>query len=265
MYDIMNENMIESISFSGGGYNCVYHLGVMKYIFENNDMFHETIYLGASAGAGIATLILAFFDHPDRMNIFEEIVIKIKNIKKNIKYNFTDQTEIYTNILIDIIKKDEDHACKNILRSNKLHISVTNISNIIPTNKIMTNFVNMKSVEDAIRASACIPFIFDNKFRNCDKMICIDGGFTNNLPSLNGSTIKINCNNFIVPKIHMDADIKPNRYVSLFNCFLHPGDLKINSLIRIGYSDFEEYISRKYIDKKFEDDIDKIEMNFLLC
>ena len=42
----------ESISFSGGGYTCAYHLGVLKYIFENNEIFKNTICLGASGGAG---------------------------------------------------------------------------------------------------------------------------------------------------------------------------------------------------------------------
>ena len=32
-------SVIDSICFSGGGYNCTYHLGIAKYIFENIETF----------------------------------------------------------------------------------------------------------------------------------------------------------------------------------------------------------------------------------
>ena len=96
----------DSISFSSGGYNCVYHIGCIRYIFEHPELFNQTKYIGCSGGAGIIAIILCYESDPEKFNILNEIIKHVIEIKdKNIK--FTDQIKHYTEFLMKFLTEEK--------------------------------------------------------------------------------------------------------------------------------------------------------------
>lgn len=240
---------IKSVSFSGGGYNCMYHVGVIKYIFENSLLFKDTIYLGASGGAGIAALVLCYEHDHNRFNILQyllDFVINMKN--RNLKLH--DQIEEYSNLIINLITEDRfDLYIKN---TNRCHISVTNISNIIPKNEIKSFFSSYKQFTDTLRASACIPILLDNKIRTIDNKQYLDGGLSNNIPIIDSNTIRISCIYYPL----LNADIFPKHTRDITHCFIPPDRSYIISMYDQGYDDILTLLidKKEAFTVKYEDD-----------
>ena len=250
---------IASLSFSGGGYNCAYHLGIVKYIFEHSDMFTNVTFLGASGGAGVAAIALAYQDYPNRMQILQKILTTLIKMADE-GYTLSEQVNRYTTLLLDNI--DLECFDSKIRNSPRLQISVTDINNIIPINKIVTKIRDLEHLEKTIRASACVPILLDSQIREVDGTLCLDGGFTNNLPALNTNTIRVSCLNF--PTIQ--AEVHPNKYMSLKSCFIHPGEQAIIQMMEEGYVDFVNFIGpylEKQQDKALEIEIERLEQEFM--
>lgn len=230
-------NTIKSISFSGGGYNCIYHLGVVKYILEFPDLFKDYHYLGASGGASLGAFILAYENDPDKLNIIDSLV--------NEFVDTYDNKKIFIDDYIDIITKyvTEDKFNKYILNNDRCHVSITKIKyGIIPSNKIINSFSSYQDYLDHISASASIPFVFDNQIRKVRNSTCIDGGFTNNNPVLNDSTIIINCLGVI--NIFNKPHIYPKEISKLKHSIISPDKVYLKSLFITGYLDMKEYFDK---------------------
>lgn len=259
--DIREKNRISlhSVSFSGGGYNCAYHLGIIKYIFENPELFKDTKYLGTSGGAGIVGIILCYETNPNRLEILSKIIKYMINMK-NLNLKFHEQVDKYTSMLETFIT--EDYFNKYIKDTKRCYISVTDISGYIPKNDIISNFKDYQHYLGTIRASACIPIILDNKIRKIENKKYLDGGLSNNLPILNDKTIRISCLNYPF----LQAEIYP-KIISDIRCsFSPPTENYILNMCDLGFSNIEEYMKNKknkLDDIKRENKIDKCISNFI--
>ncbi len=237
MKKTMKKKMNESISFSGGGYNCVYHLGVVKYIFENADLFKGIKYLGASGGAGIASIALCYETEPiqEKLMMIDDIIRDIIGMR-SMNLKLSEQVERYSNILERYI--DEEKFNKYIKRNNRCYISVTDVSDIIPKNIIMNNFESYAQYVASLKASACIPLLLDDTIRTIDGKWCLDGGLSNNMPTINEHTLKISCLNYPF----MRADIYPKKICELKYSFISPEKKYIMDMFNLGYNDIEQYM-----------------------
>jgi predicted patatin/cPLA2 family phospholipase len=244
--DMENKNNIasDSISFSGGGYNCVYHLGVVRYIFEKLDLFKGTKYLGASGGAGIVCLVLCYENDENRFKVIDMIIKEIIALKGS-GLKLHKQVEKYSQILGSLI--DQDKFNRFIKDSDRCHISVTNISSGIPINTIKSKFQTYEQFNDTLKASASIPFVLDDTVRTIDNRSYLDGGLSNNLPILNNKTIRISCINYYPV---MNADIYPKIICEIKYSFVPPEKNYILNMHDLGYSNMEEYM--KQLNKKLE-------------
>ena len=229
------KKMKESISFSGGGYNCVYHLGIVKYIFENPDLFKGMSYLGASGGAGIASIALCYESDPDKLIIIGEIIKDIVSMR-SMNLKLSEQVERYSNILERYI--DEDKFNKYIKRRSRCYISVTDVSDILPKNIVMNNFESYEQYIESLKASACIPILLDDKIRTVDGKWCLDGGLSNNIPTINEHTLRVSCLNYPL----LRADIYPKYICELRYSFISPEEKYIMSMFDLGYNDMKEYM-----------------------
>lgn len=238
----MNNNEIKSISFSGGGYNCVYHLGVVKYIFEHIELFQDYHYLGASGGAGIGAIILCYKDNPDKFNILDKIIKEIMEIKE-IGIKQENQVTQYINIMLKYITNDLFNL--HIINNNKCHISITKFRfGFVPVNHIINDFISYDDYIDHITASASIPLILDNKLRKVRDDFTVDGGITNNNPVLNSSTIIISCLNInpftnpFISKYH----IYPKEISEIRYSITPPNKIYLQNLFILGYNDIQEFM-----------------------
>jgi hypothetical protein len=245
---------LESICFSGGGYNCVYHLGVVRYIFENPLLFKNTKYLGASGGAGIIGIILCYENNPNKFLVLDTIIQEIINMKA-LKLKLHKQVEKYGSILGTYV--DENKFNKFIKNSDRCHISVTDITYIIPFNSIKTKFLSYKQYIDTLKASASVPFVLDDKIRTIDNRCYLDGGFSNNLPILNEETIRISCLNYPF----LRAELYPHIICEFKYTFTAPNKNYILNMHDLGYGNIEEYLM-KYQKRV---DIYKQEKDLELC
>jgi hypothetical protein len=246
---LMEKNKIitASISFSGGGYNCMYHMGVLRYIFENPELFKNTIYLGASGGAGICAIALCFESDPDRLAILEQMINDVIAIKtKNL--NISDQVKEYIANLVNHIT--EERFVKYIKNSDRCRISVTRLSaNIFHLNEIKTKFTSYEEFIDTIKASACIPLILDDQIREINNKKYIDGGLSNNFPSLNKNTIRVSCLPYTIFRPH----IYPQKVFQLKYCFTPPDKNYILDICELGYNDIYKFMKDK--KDKYDHDI----------
>lgn len=237
-----------SISFSGGGYNCAYHLGVVKYIFENPELFQNVTFLGASGGAGVAAIALAYQNDPNCMQILRKILDTLI-VMADEGYTLSEQVDHYTTLLLEFI--DTDRFDRFIKGSNRLQISVTDVTNVIPLNQIVTKFKDLTHLEETIRASACIPILLDDQIRTINNRKYLDGGLTNNLPALDARTIRISCLNYPT----LQAEIHPLRYLNLRTCFVHPGEQVVLRMMEEGYIDFVKFMT-PYLDRRHVTEIE---------
>jgi hypothetical protein len=230
-----------SISFSGGGYNCVYHIGVVKYIFENPNLFRTMKYIGASGGAGISGIILCYENQHNKMQVLSNIIHEIiEMVTSNIPSY--EQVEYYCTIILKYIT--EELFNKYIKDTDRCQISVTDITYIIPVNTIKTNFTTYSQYINYLKASASIPIILDNKIRKIGSRYYIDGGLTNNMPTIDDNTLKISCIDYPV----MNANIYPKYICKLIHIIKPPTEKYILDISDLGYSDMDRYLS-KYIHK----------------
>lgn len=261
MEKINNEKRLSlpSISFSGGGYNCVYHIGVVKFIFDYPELFVDTKYLGASAGAGIVSLVLCYQNDVNRYDVLEKIInfiVKLRN--DNIPLN--KQVEEYSALIFSLI--DIERFNKYIKYSDRCHISVTNVSKIIPYNEIITDFDDYDKFIDTLKASACVPILLDDKIRMIDGKYYLDGGLSNNQPILNSDTLKVSCLSY--PFI--DADIYPVYLSKITYTFIPPDIEYINLMREMGYYDISIVCKDKLaiLDKNNQqNEIDNLVINIL--
>lgn len=230
-------NVIKSISFSGGGYNCIYHLGVIKYIFEFPDFFKNYHYLGASGGASLGALILSYENDSNRLNIIDKLVDEFINTYDNKKIVIDDYIKLITKYVT------KENFNKYVSNSNRCYVSITKMKySIIPLNKIINSFCSYEDYLDHISASASIPFVFDNKIRKIGDDTCVDGGFTNNNPVLNDSTIVISCIGVI--NIFNKPHIYPKEIFKLKHSIISPDKVYLKSMFIAGYLDMKEYFDK---------------------
>jgi len=238
------DKIIKSVSFSGGGYNCVYHLGVVKYIFENTRLFENTIYLGASGGAGIIGIILCYENDQDRHKVIDTIINEIIKFRR-MRLKLHEQVDKYSKLIESYITKDRFE--KYIMNKKRCHISVTDITGFLPRNTVICDFDNYENYLDTIRASACIPFILDNKLRRINNRTYLDGGLTNNIPVLDEHTIRISC----IRYPFLRADVYPRIISDIKYSFIAPEMNYILNMYNLGYSNIEYYCKdkKKIIDQ----------------
>lgn len=235
--EIENKNNFtqESISFSGGGYNCIYHMGVVRYIFEHPGLFLNTKYLGASGGAGIVAIVLCFESDPEKLKYLDSMIEDVVAMR-SANLNLSEQVKVYTQNLVKHVTQERfDQYVKD---SDRCHISVTDISNIIPRNVIKTKFESYKQFIDTLKASACIPIVLDDQIRKIDSKKYLDGGLSNNLPTLNEKTIRISCLNYPL----LSADLYPRIICDIKYCFTPPTRNYALNMHDLGYNDIDDFM-----------------------
>jgi len=212
------------LSFSGGSWiGICYYIGTASYIVDHHDLT-DLVTLGASAGAW-AALTLQLRDHVD-LNRLKDSLYKYMDSLPTIPQGCEEGIR-------DLFDQNFGHIEDDVVAriGDKLHISVTVWSGWRYRNKILSGFKTITQIRDALIHSSRVPGFIGYDPRN------IDGGFTNNQPTLGTDTITVCCIKTL------GGDICPSEYMNPMY-FLVPPPLEIREkLIVLGFENTRDYFN----------------------
>lgn len=247
----MGDNSI-GITLSGGGFRGIAHLGILKYLYELG--IFPSMISGASAGALIGAFIAQGYT--------PEEILEISSKEKFFGYSeisISRRGLFNTRVFEKLIKKYIPHDSFEKLKM-PLFVAVTDITNGKPL------IFKEGSLSFAVKASACVPLVFDPVKYKEDTFLC-DGGLLNNFPV---EPIRLLCNkiiginvdpvnkfeetltfrNMITRIIRLATSEKAMRTKQLCDLYLEPADLnqfktfdtkKITPIFEIGYKYAQKY------------------------
>ena len=168
------------LSFSGGSWiGICYYLGIISALIDRDPQIsNDLITLGASAGAWVA-VALQFIDHINLNTVrrlFYEYMDRLPKIPRGCEADLS-------NLFDEIFAKVTDEQVKIV--GHRIHLSVTHWTGWRYCNELRTGFQTLQDIRHAVIHSSRIPGMIGND------ITCVDGGLTNNQPSLGAETIKI--------------------------------------------------------------------------
>ncbi|KAF5301437.1 hypothetical protein FQA39_LY02166 [Lamprigera yunnana] len=173
-----------NLSFAGCGFLGIYHVGVAVCFKKYAPHLLLDKISGASAGAIAACGLLC--DLP-----IDDITSDVLNVALQARSRslgpFSPSFNIQ-NLLLESLQKYLPKDA-HLMVNGKLHISLTRVCD--GKNIIVSEFESKQDLMEALLASAFVPIfsgILPPKFRG---VRCIDGGFSNNLPSIDENTITV--------------------------------------------------------------------------
>ncbi|TRY77072.1 hypothetical protein TCAL_00026 [Tigriopus californicus] len=172
-----------SVSFSGCGFLGLYHVGALACFNDYKHKVHIEHALGASAGALVA--LAAIVDIPTEIlkKRFTQIVKDANSLPFgafNPKFNVT---KLFQDELGAQLPEDAHERV-----SARLTVSLTDLS---MQNKLVSNFETRKDLIDAVICSCYLPAFSGYEIPNYKNQSFLDGGFTNNQPTLSDKTLRV--------------------------------------------------------------------------
>lgn len=214
----MSKNKKIGLALSGGGIRAVAHIGLIKYLEEND--IHPTVVSGTSGGAIVATLYAAGCSTDEIMSVFRNRSPFRMSYFSFYKPGFLD-TDKFGNYLF------EEFVPHNSFEQlvKKLYVTATNI-----VDGRVTYFTEGDLIK-ILLASCALPIVFSPV--DIDGKLYADGGILNNFP---------------VEPLIGDCDIIIGSYVSPLQS-VQPEEL--SSSLRVLMRVFD--ISTAYCVDKFKD------------
>jgi NTE family protein len=187
-----------------GGFKCISHIGIIKFLHNNNVLSQINTFAGSSGGSIIATMCVLNYS-------FEEMKEFVTNINFKLLMNTTDVVNLIANwgfdkgnrfnhvfeSLIEFKNFNKNIKMKELYDITKKNLVIT--TSCVNTNKPM--YINYKShpnmtLKMALRMSTCVPvlmqpILYENKFY-------LDGGCSSHLPNNifdRNETLSINLEN----------------------------------------------------------------------
>lgn len=225
--------MVKSITFCGGGSKCIYQLGIVKFIHEHPEMFTSTRYLGCSAGSIVAVLLASGLSYDIIENEFTLLVYELSRMPMYKTYTMIPRVLEW---LHRILPNNIHDLC-----NDRVFISCTRLFGV--KNRVISRYHSRQDLIDAVSVSLSIPFIQDNVVRKFRGEYYIDGGFSNNVPTLDDETLVIN----FIPSKHKNL-LLPTYKLPFF--LYIPDYDESKKIIEYGYQDFDNFLRRSYVYPK---------------
>ncbi len=191
-----DESPKKSISFSGGSYfSATYNMGFLKGLQEFLKLDGEDIiYLGDSSGALVALVAALGLDVDYGINSF--LLKMIKETRELPHCGFSQWGKILKKNLQDIKDHKPDlWESAHKFANDRLHISITHLQ-LFPLpfkNELVSSFYSTDDLIETILTSCHVPWVLgENFFTKWRGKTCVDGGFTNHNPALDGNTVRVN-------------------------------------------------------------------------
>uniref|UniRef100_A0A915D5U8 PNPLA domain-containing protein n=1 Tax=Ditylenchus dipsaci TaxID=166011 RepID=A0A915D5U8_9BILA len=173
-----------NLSFAGCGFMCIYHFGVCAAIQKYAPHLARNKISGASAGSIIATAVACNVSLSNAVEIILNVASKARaGCLKALSPNFDLQGLLRAG-LEKCLPADAHLRC-----TGKLFISLTRAKDF--KNVLVSKFNSREEVIQAVICSCFIPGYMGTELPELGGEVYLDGGFTDDHPTISGNTIKI--------------------------------------------------------------------------
>ena len=222
------------VSLCGGGFRTWYHLGVY---FGLRDNFGETgvddiVFAGASIGALVAALAGANVKPEEIWKQIPPIAHEFREPMGFI-HNLTNIGQYCRYLLNALLPEDAHKKC-----NGRVFLSVTKLFPT-PHNVIISEWHSREDLINCVLACGYIPGWTWPGFCVWDGNICVDGGVTNNLPSLHENALRVGLDEDDIK--HWNAVLCPSQALPRVNTFI-PADDELDCHVEEGKDDFEDWL-----------------------
>lgn len=230
---------ISTISFSGGGWNYVFHAGATMRLLRENLFSKDLRTHGASAGALIS---FALLNHLDEILNFGDAIAISANILDKVSYfnplpmqtNFGQLAEEF----VDVWLSFDTEAYKRM--NNRLHVSV---SEFPKRGRIINEFNSQNELKRALMTSCYVPYVMNRPKEVYGSPLAYDGSFTNDIWRFDENTVTVGIHKFGINDPGFNFDIQPNYHLNLLTSFIPwPGHTKAG-LFGHGYEVANKWIN----------------------
>ncbi|XP_022705176.1 patanin-like phospholipase domain-containing protein [Varroa jacobsoni] len=228
------------LSFSGGGFLGIYHVGVALAFRDFAPHVANRKVFGTSAGALAASCLVSGFPMDKAINNIVTLAVHCRSLPLgplHPRFN-----------LFDTMRRDLDlymPADAHIRSSGKLFVSVTRASNL--QNELISNFDSRQELIDVLMASCFIPYFLGWVPPKVKGVSYIDGGISRNLPIHDEHTItvspfpgesRIGPRSGNLPKVAF----MPETLLRLCKTVYAPSPSILEELIQQGYKDAVHFL-----------------------
>ena len=223
------------VSLCGGGFRTWYHLGVYFGLRDNfgESGVEDIVFAGASIGALVAALAGAGVKPEEIWKQIPPIAHEFREPMGFI-HNLTNIGQYCRYLLNTLLPEDAHTRC-----NGRVFLSVTKLFPT-PHNVIISEWHSREDLINCVLACGYIPGWTWPGFCVWDNNICVDGGVTNNLPSLHENALRVGLDED--DTIHWNAVLCPSEALPRVNTFIPADDVHLTAMVEEGKDDFEDWL-----------------------
>lgn len=229
---------IDSVSFSGAGWNYVFHVGAALKLRGAGCFTSDIKCHGASAGALMSLALLNDIDGV--LSLADSTAISSKNLDNVTHFNpLPLQTNIgwYAESFLDEWLQLDSETYRRV--NDRIFISITEFP---VKGKIVSHFNSNEHLKAAIMTSCYVPYVLARPKKFFDDIISYDGAFTNDYWKFNDRTLTIGIPKLGINKKSFKFDIQPEYHLNVLSMFMPwPGHTKAG-LFGHGYHVAEKWL-----------------------
>lgn len=233
-----------TVAMCGGGFRTWYHLGIYWGLYDalGVEGIQKVKFSGASIGALVAA-VAACGVHP--ADIWAHIPAIAVAYREALVGHLTKVGQFCRYLLNCTLPSDAHERVRG-----HLFISMTSLLPA-PHNHLQTEFSSREDLIDAVIAAQYIPTWTHPGVCLHRGMLCVDGGVTNNLPSLCEDSLRIGLDADDIPA--WNADLVPSEPLSRVNTFVPANEANLQRMLDCGKEDIARWLKtprgRVFVEK----------------
>lgn len=173
-----------NLSFSGCGFLGIYHIGVASAFREYAPQICLNRIAGASAGSLAAAALACEVPLGETTTYVLRVAVRARQRALGPLHPGFDINGIIHDALCKLLPENAHKLC-----SGRLHVSVTRVSD--GKNVLLSHFESREHLIEALKCSCFIPFYSGLRPPKINGVSYMDGGFSDNQPSLDENTVTV--------------------------------------------------------------------------
>ena len=222
-----------TVAFCGGGFRTWYHLGVYWGLYDalGVEGIRKVKFSGASIGALVAA-VCASAVHP--ADVWAMIPAIAQAYREDMVGHLTRVGQFCRYLLNRCLPNDA-----HLLVEDHLFLSISSLLPV-PHNYIQKEYTSREDLIDAVIAATYIPAWTFPGVCIHRGMVCVDGGVTNNLPSLCHDSLRVGLDTSDIEA--WNADLAPSEPLTRINTFVPANEANLQRMLDCGKEDVVRWL-----------------------